>query len=104
MSKCLGAILVNNFFLQTIQKDWKWVGGSSVQLEINKKIGKHIFKHYLITFLGEHSNVNNVINALLCFVLASMYRYSWLITLEIFRNFVWDRGVGGWGVSYPNFF
>ena len=34
--------------------------------------------------------------------------YSWLglpvITFEIFRNcFFWDRGVGGWGVSYPNF-
>ena len=38
------------------------------------------------------------------FVLASMYRYSWLITFEIFRNFFLDRGVGGWGVSYPNFF
>ena len=38
------------------------------------------------------------------FVLASMYRYSWLITFEIFRNFVWDRGVGGWGVSYPYLF
>ena len=38
------------------------------------------------------------------FVLASMYRYSWLITFEIFRNFFFDRGVGGWGVSYPNFF
>ena len=24
---------------------------------------------------------------------------------EIFRNFFFlDRGVGGWGVSYPNFF
>ena len=44
---------------------WKWVGGSSFQLEI-KKIGKHMFIHYLITFLGEHLNVNNVINALLC--------------------------------------
>ena len=31
-----------------------------------KKIGKHIFIHYFITFLGEHSNVNNVIYALLC--------------------------------------
>ena len=38
------------------------------------------------------------------FVLASMYRYSSLITVEIFRNFFWDRGVGGWGVSYTNFF
>ena len=62
---------------------------------------KLIFIHYLITFLGEHSNVNNVINA---FVLASMYRYSGVITCEIFWNFFWDRGVGGWGVSYPNFF
>ena len=82
------------------------MGGSSVQLEI-KKIGKHIFIHYFITFLGEHSNVNNVINALLgpyAFVLASMYRYSWLMTFEIFRNFLFlDRGVGGWGVSYPIF-
>ena len=38
-------------------------------------------------------------------VLASMYRYSWLITFEIFLNFFFfDKGVGGWGVSYPNFF
>ena len=30
------------------------------------------------------------------FVLASMYRYSWLITFEILRNFVFvDRWVGG---------
>ena len=41
------------------------MGGSSVQLEI-KKIGKPIFIYYFITFLGENSNVNNVINALLC--------------------------------------
>ena len=32
----------------------------------NKKNGKHIFIHYFITFLGEHSNVNNVINGPLC--------------------------------------
>ena len=69
------------------------MGGSSVQLEI-KKIGKNICIHYFNTFLGEHSNVNNVINALhYAFVLASMYRYSWLITFEIFRNFV---GIEGW--------
>ena len=30
------------------------------------------------------------------FVLASMYKYSWLITFEIFLNFFFgDRGVGG---------
>ena len=73
-----------------------------------KKIGKYICIHYFITFLGEHSNVNNVINALLCLfflLLCRPYRYSWLITFEIFLNFFfWDRGVGGWGVSYPNFF
>ena len=59
-----------------------------------KKIGKFIFIHYFITFLGEHSNVNNVINALLCiFFLLLMYRYSWLITFEIFRNFFfWIEG------------
>ena len=39
------------------------------------------------------------------FVLAYMYRYAWLIIFEIFRIFFFlDRGVGGWGVSYPNFF
>ena len=38
------------------------------------------------------------------FVLASIYMYSWLISFEIFRNFFFDRGVGSWGVSYPNFF
>ena len=40
------------------------MGGSCVQLEI-KKIGKYIFIHYFITFLGEYSDVNNVINVLL---------------------------------------
>ena len=30
------------------------------------------------------------------FVIASMYRYSWLITFKIFRNFFWIEGwVGG---------
>ena len=38
------------------------------------------------------------------FILASMYRYSWLVTFKIFQKFFLDRGVGGWGVSYPNFF
>ena len=39
------------------------------------------------------------------FVRASIYRYAWLIIFEIFRIFFFlDRGVGGWGVSYPNFF
>ena len=38
------------------------------------------------------------------FVIASMYRYSWLISFEIFRNLFLHRGVGGWGVSYTNFF
>ena len=66
-----------------------------------KKIGKYIFIHYFITFLGEHSNV---LNAPLCLCSRFHDRYSWLITFEIFRNFFWDRGVGGWGVSYPNFF
>ena len=34
-----------------------------------------------------------------------MYRYSWLNTFDIFLNCLsLDRGVGGWGVSYPNFF
>ncbi len=32
-----------------------------------------------------------------------MYRYSWLITSEILQ-FFFDRGVGGWGQLYPNFF
>ena len=66
---------VNKFVYTNPKSLWKGVGGSSVQLE--KKFGKPIFIHYFITFLGEHSNV----------VLASMYRYSWLITIEIFRNF-----------------
>ena len=66
-----------------------------------KKIGKHILIHYFILFLGEHSNVNNVINALLC--LCSCFytcRYLWLITFEIFRIFFFF----GVSVSYPNFF
>ena len=36
------------------------------------------------------------------FVLASMYRYSWLITFDIFQNFFF--WIEGWGVSYPKFF
>ena len=72
---------------------WKCVGGSSVQLEIIKKIGKHIFIHYHIPFFGEHSNVNNVINALLslcsCFyVQVFVFNY-----FEISRNFF---GIDGW--------
>ena len=31
-----------------------------------KKLENILFIHYFITFLSEHSNVNNVINALLC--------------------------------------
>ena len=27
-----------------------------------------------------------------------------VITFEIFQIFFWDRGVGGWGQLYPNFF
>ena len=51
--------------IKLIQKDFGsgWVG--QVSNWKFKKIGKHIFIHYFITFLGEHSNVNNVINALL---------------------------------------
>ena len=64
------------------------MGGSSVQLEI-KKIGKHVFIHYFITFLGEHSNVNNVINELLC--LCSCF---YLQVFEVFWNFFF--GIEGW--------
>ena len=70
------------------------MGGSSVQLE--KKNGKHIFIHYLITFLGEHSNVNNDINALLCicscfYVQVFVVNYFW-----DFPEFFWIEGwVGG---------
>ena len=72
-----------------------------------KKIGKHIFIHYFITFLGlgKHSNVNNVINVLLC--LCSCF-YVHLFVVNYFLRFsgifLLDRGVGGWGVSLPNFF
>ena len=72
-----------------------------------KKIGKYIFIHYFITFLGEHSNVNNVINALLCicscfYIGPTGIRGQLLLRFSGF--FFFDRGVGGWGVSYPNFF
>ena len=68
------------------------MGGSSVQLEI-KKIGKHIFIHYFITFLGEHSNVNNVINALLCLCSCFYVQVFMVINFEIFRNFFfWIEG------------
>ena len=65
------------------------MGGSCVQLEI-KNIGKHIFIHYFVTFLGEHSNVNNVINALLCLcscVHVQVFVVNSKIIFDIFRNF-----------------
>ena len=48
-----------------IKKDFGsgWVG--QVSNWKFKKMGKHILIHYFIMFLGEHANVNNVINALL---------------------------------------
>ena len=63
-----------------------------------KKIEKYICRpiHYFITFLGENSNVNSTAMPLFL-LLSSIYRYSWLITFEIFRNYYFlDRGVGGW--------
>ena len=55
---------VNNKKFQKSKKTLE-VGGQVSNWKL-KKIGKYIFIHYFITFLGEHSNVNNVINALLC--------------------------------------
>ena len=42
------------------------MGGSSVQLEIKKKLENIFLYIILFAFMGEHSHVNNVINALLC--------------------------------------
>ena len=57
---CLLRGHVNN---KTFQKYF----GSGWEVQVTnwkyKKIGKHIFIHYFVTFLGEHSNVNNMINA-----------------------------------------
>ena len=60
-----------------------------------KKIGKHIFIHYFITFLGEHSNVNNVIHALLCLCSCFYVQVFVVNYFEIFQNFFlgWR---GGW--------
>ena len=57
---------VNKKCSPKIQKDFGsgWVG--QVSNWKFKKIGKYICIHYFITFLDEHSNVNNVKNALLC--------------------------------------
>ena len=57
---------VNKINKIKIQKDFGsgWVG--QVSNWKFKKIGKHIFIYYFITFLGQHSNVNNIMNALLC--------------------------------------
>ena len=41
------------------------MGGSSVQLEIKKNWKTYFYTSFYYV-LGEHSNVNNVINALLC--------------------------------------
>ena len=61
-----------------------------------KKIGKHIFIYYFITFLGEHSNVNNVINALLC-LCSCFYVQVFVVNLRFSRIFFfWIEGwVGG---------
>ena len=68
-----------------------------------KKIGKHIFIHYFITFLDRHSNVNNGINELLC-LCSCFYVHVFVVNyFQDFTEFFLDRGVGGWGVSYPNF-
>ena len=53
----------------------------------NKKIGKHIYIQYFITFLGEHSNVNNVINALLCL--------CYCVYVQVFEIFRTEGCVGG---------
>ena len=86
---------VNNFFFQKSKKTGSgWVG--QVSNWKFKKIGKHIFIHYFITFLDKHSNVNNIINALLCLCSCFYVRYSWM-TFEIFRNFFFliEGWVGG---------
>ena len=73
------------------------------RVQLEKKIGKLIFIHSFITFLGEHLNVNNVINALLC-LCSCFYVHVFLRFSGFFFFFFFDRGVGGWGVSYPNLF
>ena len=70
---------VNLKKIPKIQKDFGsgWLG--QVSNWKFKKIGKHIF----IAFLGEHSHVNNVINALRC--LCSCFYHSLLIHSLITR-------------------
>ena len=57
---------VNKKKFQKSKKTLEVGGWVKCPIGNKKKIGKNIFIHYFITFLGEHSNVNNVINALLC--------------------------------------
>ena len=79
------------------------MSGSSIQLEINKN-WKTYFIHYFITFLVEHSYINNVINALLC-VCSCFYVQVFEVNYFLdFPEFVLDRGVGGYAVSFPNLF
>ena len=82
-------------FKKKLKRLWKWVGGSSVQLEI-KKIGKHIF----IAFLGKHSHVNNVINALRCLcscfyhsllILSLITRWLAILAFSSYRGIVWTH-------------
>ena len=78
------------------------MGGSDVQSEKKKKL-KIYFIHYFITFLGEHSNVNNVINALLC-LCSCFYVQVFLVNYFLdFPEFCFFE-IFWWGVSYPNFF
>ena len=56
------------------------MGGSNVQLEIKTNWKTYFYTEFYYVFVR-------------AFVLVSMYRYSWLITFEIFRNFF---GIEGW--------
>ena len=69
-----------------------------------KKLDNIFLYILLLRFWGEHSHVNNVINALLCLCSCFYVQVFEVNYFEIFGNFCWDRGVGGWGVSYPIFF
>ena len=65
------------------------------RVQLEKKIGKLIFIHSFITFLGEHLNVNNVINALLC-LCSCFYVHVFLRFSGFFFFFFWIEGwVGG---------
>ena len=80
-----------------------------VTVQLRGHVNKFFYKNQKKTlevggWVKCHANVNNGINALLCLCSCFYVQISVVNYFLDFPEFVLDRGVGGWGVSYPNFF